>query len=507
MTQSDTTSTGRVSGSARKQDGARQRVRTRFAPSPTGFLHIGGVRTALFNYLFAKQNGGQFLLRLEDTDRERFVEEGIAQIVEALEWLGLEPDEGFWISEGEHQNIEHIQSERHARGFYKKYAEQLIEKGYAYRDWTSSEELADLRKKAGEEKRPFLFRKSMANTDGDKSRPHVIRFDISAVQNGKEFVEWTETVRGQLQARYETLDDFIIIKSDGFPTYNFANVVDDNDMGITHVMRGDEFIPSTPKHLLLYESLGVEAPQYVHLPVINGTDGKKLSKRTGDTNVLDYMHKGYPPKALLNFLALLGWNDGTEQEIYGIEELVKKFKLEQINTSPAVFDQKRLDWISGNHIRAMKPDELHDLVKDFWPGEAADASEDYKKKVLGLVQERLKYYAELPELTRFFFKELPVNPELINNHKQLKKYDKDKLRELLEQVRSELEKLDDFSSENIQEALNRLLERTGEKPVVLFSLIRIATTQAPASPGLAETMEVLLKDTCLKRIDSQIKSF
>lgn len=507
MTQSDATSTGSVSGSARKQDSARQRVRTRFAPSPTGFLHIGGVRTALFNYLFAKQHGGQFLLRLEDTDRERFVAEGVSQIVESLEWLGLEPDEGFWISEGKHQNIEHIQSERHAQGFYKKYAEELIGKGFAYRDWTSSEELAKLRQQAQEEKKPFLFRKNMANTDGDESQPHVIRFDISSVQNGKEAVEWTEVVRGKLQARYETLDDFIIIKSDGFPTYNFANVVDDSDMKITHVMRGDEFIPSTPKHLLLYETLGVEPPQYVHLPVINGTDGKKLSKRTGDTNVLDYKQKGYPPEALLNFLVLLGWNDGTEQEIYNFDELVKKFKLEQINTSPAVFDQKRLDWISGNHIRAMKLDDLYAKVEDFWPEEAKGSSEDYRKKILALVQERLKYYSELPELTRFFFKDLPIEPELIDRHKQLKKYDKQDLKKLLETVRSELEKLDDFSGGNIQKALNRLLEKTGEKPVVLFSLIRIATTQAPASPGLAETLEVLSKETCLKRIDSQINSF
>jgi glutamyl-tRNA synthetase len=456
--------------------------------------------------LFAKQNGGHFLLRLEDTDRERFVEEGIAQIVEAMEWLGLEPDEGFWISGGKHQNIEHIQSERHAQGFYRKYAEELIDKGLAYRDWTTSDELTQLRQKAQEQKKPFLFRRSMANTSGDEDKPHVIRFDINAVKKDKDAVAWEEVVRGKLQARYETLDDFIIIKSDGFPTYNFANVVDDNDMNITHVMRGDEFIPSTPKHLLIYEAHGVNPPRYVHLPVINGTDGKKLSKRTGDTNVLDYMHKGYPPEALLNFLALLGWNDGTEQEIYGVEELVKKFKLEQINTSPAIFDQKRLDWISGNHIRAMSSDELYDSVKEFWPEEAKDTDEEYKKKVLELVQERLKYYGELPDLTRFFFKDLPVNPELINNHKQLKKYDKDKLRDLLEQVRSELEKLDDFSAENIQQALNGLLERTGEKPVVLFSLIRIATTQAPASPGLAETLEVLSKDTCLKRIDRQIKS-
>lgn len=483
----------------------RRVVRTRFAPSPTGFLHVGGVRTALFNYLYAKQSGGQFILRLEDTDRERFVKESVQQIVDALEWLGLEPDEGFWISEGKHQNIDFVQSERHAQGFYKKYAEKLLKKSLAYRDWNTPEELAKYREQAQKEKKPLIFRKNMAKTGGDESKPHVIRFDVAAEQKGRDFVEWDQIVRGKLSMGYEIIDDFIIIKSDGFPTYNFANVIDDHEMDITHVLRGDEFIPSTPKHLLVYEALDLNKPEFIHLPVINGTDGKKLSKRTGDADVLEYQKKGYQPEALLNFLALLGWNDGTEQEIFSLKELQDKFKLGQINTSPAVFDQKRLDWISGHHVRQKPLDELYDLVEDFWPASAKDHNEAYKKKVLGLVQERMKFFTELPELTSFFFEDLPVNPELISKNKQLKKLSKEELKTLLEKANKTLEE-SNFSLEDLAGRLNKLLEETAQKPAVLFSLIRIATTQAPASPGLAETLEVLGKETTLRRIASQLKA-
>jgi glutamyl-tRNA synthetase len=468
-------------------------------------MHVGGVRTALFNYLYAKQNGGQFILRLEDTDRERFVEDGVKQIVESLKWLGLEPDEGFWISEGKHQNIDFIQSQRHKNGVYQKYVDRLLEEGTAYRDWSTPKELAAYREQAQKNKRPFIFRKSMAKTDGDQSQPHVIRLNVLARQEQakKEVVEWEEAVRGKLQTGYQIIDDFIIIKSDSFPTYNFANVIDDHEMNVSHVLRGDEFIASTAKHLLLYEALELNKPEFIHLPVINGLDGKKLSKRTGDTDVLDYQAKGYLPEALLNFLALLGWNDGTEQEIFSPEELQQKFKLEQINTSPAVFDQKRLDWISGHHIRGMALDKLYERSAEFWSKAAEEYDEDYKKQVLGLVQERLKFFAELDELTEFFFKDLPVNPSLLSEHKKLKKMTHDELKSLLTQAKQTLED-SSFETEDLKERLNQLLETSDQKPVILFSLIRIATTQATASPELAPTLSVLGKERSLKRIDEQI---
>ncbi|HEX5744045.1 MAG TPA: glutamate--tRNA ligase family protein, partial [Candidatus Saccharimonadales bacterium] len=284
----------------------------------------------------------------------------------------------------------------------------------------------------------------------------------------------------------------------------FANVVDDHDMDITHVMRGEEIIPSTPKHLLLYRALGFEAPVFAHLPVINGSDGKKLSKRTGDTNALNYRDKGYPPEALLNFLALLGWNDGTEQEIYGLEDMTGKFDLKDINASPAVFDPRRLDWVSGHWIRErIGLDGLYARAEGFWPDSASGHGDDYKKRVLSLVRERLKYFAELPELTGFFFADLPVDPELISGHKQLKKLSGAELESLLEQAGASLEQ-SDFSVDDLTGRLNDLLDTTGQKPVVLFSLIRIATTQAPASPGLADTLAVLGKERSLQRLRTQL---
>jgi glutamyl-tRNA synthetase len=394
-----------------------------------------------------------------------------------------------------------VQSERHKQGFYRTFADQLIKDGLAYRDWTSSERLSELREAARAAKQPFLFRKAQATTDGDEQEPHVIRVDIAARQETE--INWQDEVRGDFATSTELIEDFILLKSDGFPTYNFANVIDDHDMQITHVVRGDEFISSTAKHVLLYDIFGWQRPAFVHLPVINGTDGKKLSKRTGDTNTLEYRDKGYLPETLLNFLALLGWNDGTEQELYSLDELIDKFALQDINASPAVFDHKRLDWMSGQWIREkVDLDELYKRSAGFWPAPAKNYSDDYKKQVLGAVRERLKYFAELPELTAFFFEDLPVDPALISSHKQLKKLGAAELKALLEQARETLE-ASDFSREDLTEHLNRLLETTGEKPAVLFSLIRIATTQAPASPGLADTLAVLGKERSLGRIDAQ----
>ena len=472
-------------------------VRTRFAPSPTGFLHIGGVRTALFNYLYAKQNGGQFILRLEDTDQERYVEEGVGQIVDSLAWLGLQPDEGFWINEGKHQNIEFVQSRRHENGLYSKYIDTLLASDLAYRDWTTSEQLDALREQAKQEKLAFLFRKDMTTTEGDESQPHVVRLDVRKAA-GAELLEWQEPVRGHLQQQIEDVDDFILQKSDGFPTYNFANVIDDHEMQITHVLRGDEFIASTAKHLVLYYALEFTPPQFVHLPVINGSDGKKLSKRTGDTNTLDYRDKGYLPDALLCFLAQLGWNDGTEQEIFTRDELIKKFSLERINTSPATFDEKRLEWVNGQFIRQLSTHELYEKVGNYWPDSAKDATQDYKMQILKLSQDRLKTLTDLRQFG-YFFAEPEQNMELIENNKQLSKLPPERRAELIQQAKNALEN-SEFTPEAIQQTLNQLLETTGEKPGILFSLIRIYTTWAPFSPQLNDTLALLGREVVLKRL-------
>lgn len=500
-----------MNGASVKIDLMTKEVRTRFAPSPTGFLHIGGVRTAFFNYLYAKQNGGKFILRLEDTDQERYVEEGVQQIVDSLSWLGLKPDEGFWISDGEHQNVEFIQSKRHENDVYSKYIDILLEKGLVYRDWTTSEQLNELRKQAKNAKKAFLFRKDMATTEGDESKPHVVRLDVMTCdklddlifvheESGKKYpaVEWKEPVRGNLHQKLADIDDFILQKSDGFPTYNFANVIDDHEMQITHVLRGDEFIASTTKHLILYYALEFTPPQFVHLPVINGSDGKKLSKRTGDTNTLDYRDKGYLPEALLCFLAQLGWNDGTEQEIFTVKELTEKFSLERINNSPATFDEKRLEWVNGQFIRQLSTHELYEKVGNYWPDSAKEANEDYKMQILELSQDRLKTLADLRQFG-YFFAEPEQNMELIENNKQLSKLSPERRAELIQQAKHALEN-SEFTPEAIQQTLNQLLETTGEKPGVLFSLIRIYTTWAHFSPQLNDTLALLGKDTTLRRL-------
>lgn len=469
-------------------------ARTRFAPSPTGFMHVGGVRTALFAWLLARQTNGQFILRLEDTDQAREVSGSDEHIMKSLKALGLEYDEGPDIG-GPHGPYR--QSER--LPIYKEWAQRLVEQGRAYADPYTPEQVQAFREQAKAAKQPFLFRNFRPENPPawDASQPLRFRSEPQAYQ-------WKDAVMGDLSAGAEAVDDFIIVKSDGFPTYNFAHIVDDQLMGITHVIRSQEFLASVPKFLNLYEALGVERPVLATVPFVMGPDGqKKLSKRDGAKDVLDYLKDGYLPETMLNFMASLGWNDGTEQEVFSVEELITKFSLDRVQRGGARFDERRLIWMNGAHIRELARDELYQRCEDYWPAEAAGADEGYKKQVLGLVQERLKYLAELPELTRFFFIDLPVNPSLIRDHKQLGKLSNAELKTLLEKAKNSLEQ-SDFSVDDLNQRLNDLLEATQQKPAVLFSLIRVATTQAPASPGLADTLAVLGKDRSLQRLGAQL---
>jgi glutamyl-tRNA synthetase len=468
-------------------------VRTRFAPSPTGFLHVGGMRTALFAWLVAKQNDGQFILRIEDTDQKRKVEGAEEHIGECLGWLNLIPDEGY------KERIR--QSERVKKGIYEKWAKKLIESGRAYADPYTPEEVQKFREQAQAEKKPFLYRNHRPNNPPQWDGKTPLRFKSEP----KDYVT-NDAVMGEIRTGPEVIDDFILIKSDGFPTYNFAHIIDDLEMKISHVIRGQEFLASLPNYRNLYDALGVEPPIFVTVPhILNEQGNKKLSKRDGAKDILEYREQGYLPEALINFLATLGWNDGTEQEIFTIDELIKKFSLDKVQKSSAQFDERRLLWLNGHHIRGMSLDNLYSAVKDYWPKEAKNFGGDYKKKVLATVQERLKYFAELPELTEFFFKDLSVNPELVNSHKKLKKLDRAEVKELLEKSAETLGG-SNFSEQDLTDKLNQLLEETGQKPVILFSLIRMAATQAPASPGLAETLAILGKQKSLERIQTQINS-
>ncbi len=466
------------------------RVRTRFAPSPTGYLHVGGIRTALFAWLVARQANGQFILRLEDTDKNREVAGSADHLIASLQALGLDYDEGPDIGGtfGPYKQSERLD-------IYKKWAQKLIDSGRAYADPYSPEEVQGFREAAQKNKQPFLYRNHRpANPPAwDGSKP--LRF-----KSEPKNYQWHDEVMGDLSTGPEVIDDFILIKSDGFPTYNFAHIVDDAEMQISHVTRTQEFIASIPNYLNLYEALEIERPILATLPFILGPDGKKkLSKRDGAKDVLDYINDGYLPEALISFIATLGWNDGTEQEIFTRDELIEKFSLERVGKSGAHFDERRLLWTNGHFIRETPLDELYEKVADFWPKEAGKFDEAYKKKVLGLVQERLKYFAELPELTCFFFVDLPVDMNLIDNHKQLKKVEKSKLKAFLEAAEHSLQQ-SDFTPDDIQNRLNQLLEQTDQKPAVLFSIIRIASTWSPASPGLADTMHVLGKERTLSRI-------
>jgi glutamyl-tRNA synthetase len=480
-------------------------VRTRFAPSPTGFLHVGGIRTALFAWLVAKQAGGSFILRLEDTDKAREVEGSGQHIIDSLHALGLDPDEGISIG-GPY--APYLQSERLAH--YMQWAQKLIENGRAYADPYTATEVQAFREQAQTMKQPFLYRNH--RPDGEDGRPQSPVWDVSQplrFRSQPQDYRWHDEVMGEMHAGSEAIDDFVLIKSDGYPTYNFAHIVDDTEMKVSHVIRGQEFIASMPNYLNLYEALGItgdDRPLLATMPHILGPDGnKKLSKRDGAKDVLDYIRDGFLAEALVNFIASLGWNDGTEQEIFSIDELIQKFSLDKVQKSGARFDEQRLLWMNGAHIRELPLDELFKRVADYWPAVAADYTDDYRKAVLSLVQERLKYFKELPQLTDFFFSDRPVNSELISSHKQLKKIDAAELKQLLEQSRAALA-VCDFSVDCLSGKLNVLLQTTGQKPAVLFSLIRIATTEVVASPPLAETLSVLGKERSLNRLQTHINS-
>lgn len=470
-------------------------IRTRFAPSPTGFLHVGNVRAALYPWLIARQTSGIFVLRVEDTDQAREVAGAVEVMHETLNWLGMDWDEG---PDNGGPFGPYVQSKR--RDIYLKYAQKLIDKGLAYADPYTPEEVQTFREQAQKEKRPFLYRDHRPENPPAWDGTQPLRFKITDVKS----YQWHDAIMGDLSAGPEALDDFILIKSDGFPTYNFCHIVDDHEMQITHVIRGLEYIASVPKYLALYEALEIPVPVLAHAPHIMNPDGKKkLGKRDGAKSILDYKAQGFLPEAMLNFLASLGWNDGTEQELFTRDELIEKFSLERVQRSGARFDEQRLVWMNGHYIRQLSIDELFEQSKDFWQPEAAEATDDFKKSVLSLIQERLKYFAEIPELTAFFFTDLPVNMELIDTNKQLKKFEHSELKSLLTQAREVIANTD-FAVEELTDALNALLETTGQKPGVLFSLIRIATTQAPSSPGLADTLVVLGKETALRRIDATL---
>lgn len=378
-----------------------KKIVTRFAPSPTGFMHVGGVRTALYAWAWAKKNNGTFILRIEDTDKAREVPGSIEHIIETLKWLGVTWDEGVDIG-GPH--APYIQSER--IDLYKKYAQILIEKGYAYPDPYTKEEVEEFRKKAEAEKRSFLYRdhRPVVFDSWDGSKP--LRFKVKGVEE----YTWNDVVRGELSAGGNSADDFVLVKSDGYPTYNFAHIIDDLEMGVTHVMRADEFIASMPIYLSLYEALNITPPVFVTLPPILSPEGnKKLGKRDGAKDILGYREEGFLPEAMVNFLALIGWNPGGDKEIFSRDAFVQAFDISRIHKSGAMFDEEKLEWVNKEHMKMQSREVQLEEIKKYLKG----YDEERLKRMVPTVIERITHYGQIPVVEQdefIFFKEMPVYP-------------------------------------------------------------------------------------------------
>lgn len=500
-------------------------VRTRFAPSPTGYLHVGGVRTALFAHLVAKHGDGQFILRFEDTDKKREVAGSADHLIASLKAIGIGYDEGPDIG-GEYGP--YIQSER--LEIYKKWAQRLIDSGRAYADPYTAQEVQGFREHAQANKQPFLYRNHRPEMPPVWDGTQPLRF-----KSEPKAYTWHDEVMGDITTGPEVVDDFILVKSDGYPTYNFAHIVDDAEMKITHVIRGQEFVSSMPNYLNLYEALGFNMsfdheakaelqgveqneeftsslqrrgepllPTFAHLPhIMNEQGNKKLGKRDGAKDVLDYIRNGYLPETVMSFIATLGWNDGTTKEIFTYDELVSTFSLDKVQRSGARFDEKRLIWMNGSFIRNLSLEELYARTKDFWPDSALTVDDDTRKKVLALVQDRMKTLVDLPLLTSFFFIEPKVDKTLISGNKQLRNLAEDEITSILTKTHEALSATE-WNPDTIQETLNNLLTSLDEKPAVLFGLVRIATTWAPFSPQLNDTLALLGKERSLARIQTAI---
>ncbi len=470
-------------------------VRTRFAPSPTGYIHIGNVRSAIYPYLLARQNDGVLILRIEDTDQARYVEGATELIEETLSWLGLQWNEGPLVGG---PNEPYFQSERKA--IYHKWAKKLIDAGRAYADDTSSEQIQAYREQCAKEKVPYLYRNFRPQNTPEWHEGLPLRFKADPKPR-----KWHDEVMGDLEAGPEVQDDIILIKADGLPTYNFAHIVDDAEMGVNYVMRGVEYVSSTPNYLALYEALGLEAPKLVSLPhILAPTGNKKLGKRDGAKSVTEYRNDGVLAEAMLNYLACLGWNDGSEQEIYTKDELIAKFSLNRIQNSGARYDETKLLWMNGQWIRKIVDEQgveqLYERTLGFWPETATSYDDEYRKRVLNIIYDRLKVLSDLRTMTSYFFTDPTIDLDVLVNNKFLKKFNEEELSDMLMTTSRKLETIKDWNPNTIQSTLNALLTELDKKPAELFSVIRIALSFAPFSPALHLTMDVLGKNATLARL-------
>ncbi|MEE8194760.1 MAG: glutamate--tRNA ligase [Dehalococcoidales bacterium] len=478
----------------------KNHVRVRYAPSPTGYPHVGNIRTALFNWLFARHHGGSFIVRIEDTDTARRVEGAEQAILNGLRWLGMDWDEGPEVG-GNYGP--YCQSQRLKT--YHTVAEQLVEQGDAYYCYCSPERLTEMRAEQTRRKQPPGYdrrcrelspeAKAKCEATGVKS---VVRFKTPL----EEKTSFSDLIRGKVSFENTTIDDFVLLKSDGYPTYHLASVVDDHLMQISHVLRAEEWLSSTPRHLMLYQALGFEPPQFAHLPMLLGSDRSKLSKRHGAVSITEYQEKGCLAEAMMNFLALLGWSLDDKTEIMSRKELIANFSLERVSQTAAIFNQEKLSWMNGVYIRSLS---LEDFIQRATPfldrglpfGVSRPLSADYIKQIMPLIQERAKTLAEVAELTEFFFiDELSYQPELLI----AKKMDLKSATKALATSLAELEQLVEFDEGSLETMIRPLADELGLKTGQLFGTLRVAVTGRTVAPPLFQTMAVLGKERCLKRI-------
>ena len=481
-----------------------KQVRVRFAPSPTGYPHVGNIRTALFNWLFARHSGGKFIVRIEDTDVARKVDDALEAILEGLKWLGLDWDEGPEVG-GDYGP--YFQSQR--LSLYREAAERLIRQGDAYYCYCSSQRLKEMREEQARRKQPpgydrrcrNLSKAERAQKEAEGITP-VVRFK-TPLEGSTRF---NDLIWGEVVFDHSTIDDLVLIKSDGYPTYHLANVVDDHLMEISHVLRAEEWLSSTPRHLLMYQALGFEPPQFAHLPMILGNDRAKLSKRHGSVSITEYREQGYLPETMLNFLTLLGWSLDDKTEIFSRTELIASFSLERISRTGAIFNQDKLNWMNGAYIRNLSPDDFTGRALPFLEKGLPDKvrrplSMDYIRQVMPLVQERARTLAEIPELTDFFFTdELDYEPGLLI----VKKMDRESSIQALVAVRNRLEHLQTFDTVSLETAVRPLADEMGLKTGQLFGTLRVATTGRMVAPPLFETMAVLGKECSMERVSAAL---
>lgn len=478
------------------------KVRTRFAPSPTGYMHIGNLRTALYAYLVAKKDNGDFILRIEDTDQNRLVEGATDIIYNTLKDCNLKHDEGPDVG-GNYGP--YVQSERMKAGIYKEYAMKLVESGHAHICFCKDEDIEVAKKIANAKGESYLFKDPCKRLSKDEIQKRI--------DNGEDYVirqtivpEGTTTfddeVYGSITVNNDELDEMILLKSDGYPTYNFANVVDDHLMNITHVVRGNEYLSSTPKYNLLYEAFGWEKPKYIHCPPVMKNEHEKLSKRNGDASFQDLVEKGYLPEAILNYIALLGWAPSEDREIYSLDELVKAFDVKRINTSGAIFDIEKLKWMNGVYLRNMDDDKYCELVK---PGISANVDQMYNYKDIALVlKDRVQILTEVPEMVDFFNEVKEYNLDIYNNKKA--KTNPEIAKMALEKSLDVLNNIENWNNDTIFEALSKIAQDNELKNITIMYPVQVALSGKDRTPGGATMIgQILGKEESLNRIKKAIE--